>query len=128
MSSAVYLASSDRAPGLVKIGFSTSPEARVREIVDPGMRRGCKLLRVVERSRDMQPVERQAHRIMRERRVSCEWFEATEQEALWAVLSAERDMVRHDRRVARYLRSGPPEPRALDLKSLRELAGKANRK
>lgn len=59
------------------------------------------------------------HQLLRERQVSCEWFAATEQEALWAVLAAERDVAAHDERVESYLQSGAPEPRALDQRSMK---------
>lgn len=100
MSEFVYLARAKREP-LLKIGFSRDPAKRMATL-----RRPATLLWALE-TKHARDIERRAHKLLEDSCEEGEWFKATEQTARWAILMAQREMLRWHRTHRRKLPAAP---------------------
>lgn len=96
---AIYVMESEI--GLVKLGISENPGARMRTIQGAsGIR--LELVHSSEHRLDAKAVEFAAHHLLREKRKTGEWFDVTAEEAIQAIKSAseaiERERVNKRRR------------------------------
>lgn len=89
----VYVISA--GPRMHKIGISVEPKKRLGSL-QTGHYRKLRLCRLIE-AENAEQVEAYAHRLLKDRRSSGEWFSVTEDEAAWAVEYAGEAVSRGER-------------------------------